>query len=116
MAPAGYVIMQQALRLDRPVQAYDRWMARIPAVYREAVLDEKVPATAQAISGDPYHLGGLKSYRSLGPLAREARKPMFFLKPADGALGGHARAVEQCYKDFRALAERIAARCGIAIP
>jgi cellulose biosynthesis protein BcsQ len=30
MAPAGYVVMQHAVRLDRPVNAYNRWMARIP--------------------------------------------------------------------------------------
>ena len=40
-APAGYIVMQHAVRLDRPVKAYDRWMARIPAVYREAVLAER---------------------------------------------------------------------------
>lgn len=50
------------------------------------------------------------------PLAREARKPMFFLKPADGALGGHAQAVQDCYRDFRALAQQIAERCGLVLP
>ncbi len=40
MTPSGYVLMQHAVRLDRPVKAYDRWMARIPSVYREAVLNE----------------------------------------------------------------------------
>jgi chromosome partitioning protein len=50
------------------------------------------------------------------PLAQQARKPMFFLKPADGAIGGHAAAVQSCYSDFRKLAERIAERCGITLP
>ena len=45
---------------------------------------------APASGVDPYQLGALKPYRSLMPLAQEARKPMFFLRPADGALGGHA--------------------------
>ena len=58
----------------------------------------------------------LKHYRSLMPLAQEARKPMFFLKPADGAIGGHASAVQDCYRDFRELARRIADRCGVALP
>jgi hypothetical protein len=40
---------------------------------------------------------------------------MFFLKPADGAIGGHTAAVQDCYRDFRALAETIAERCGVAI-
>jgi cellulose biosynthesis protein BcsQ len=35
MRPVGYVVMQHAVRLDRPVKAYGRWMDRIPAVYRE---------------------------------------------------------------------------------
>lgn len=50
------------------------------------------------------------------PLALEARKPMFHLKAADGALGGHAKAVQDCYHDFRALARSIADRCGVPIP
>ncbi|MHB1543736.1 MAG: ParA family protein [Gammaproteobacteria bacterium] len=116
MRPAGYVLMQHAVRLDRPVKAYDRWMARIPAVYREAVLDEKVEKVGQAIEDDPHCLAALKHYRSLMPLAQEARKPMFFLKPADGAIGGHSKAVQDCYKDFRALARIIAGRCGVKIP
>ncbi len=115
MRPAGYVLMQHAVRLDRPVKAYDRWMARIPAVYREAVLDERVAKVEQAIDGDPHCLAVLKHYRSLMPLAQEARKPMFFLKPADGALGGHSKAVQDCYKDFRALGRAIADRCGVQI-
>ncbi len=115
MRPAGYVLMQHAVRLDRPVRAYDRWMARIPAVYREAVLDERGAKVEQAIDGDPHCLAALKHYRSLMPLAQEARKPMFFLKPADGALGGHSKAVQDCYKDFRALGRAIADRCGVQI-
>lgn len=116
MTPAGYVVMQHAVRLDRPAKAYDRWMARIPSVYREAVLDEKAPAVSQATAGDPCCLASLKHYRSLMPFAQEARKPMFFLKPADGALGGHAKAVQDCYRDFREFARRIAERCEVRIP
>ncbi len=115
MTPAGYVLMQHAVRLDRPVQAYDRWMARIPATYREAVLDETASG-ARAVDNDPHCLATLKHYRSLMPLAQEARKPMFFLKPADGALGGHAKAVQDCYADFRNLARAVADRCGVEIP
>jgi hypothetical protein len=50
------------------------------------------------------------------PLAMEARKPMFFLKPADGAIGAHFNAVRDCYQDFRRLALEIAKRCNIEIP
>ena len=41
------------------------------------------------------------------PMAMEARKPMFFLKPADGAIGAHVAAVGDCYRDFETLARRI---------
>lgn len=114
MRPMGYVVLQHAVRLDRPVKAYGRWMARIPQEYRESVLDEK-PASKATIDTDPHCLAMLKHYRSLMPLAQEARKPMFFLKPADGAIGGHTAAVLDCYSDFRSLAKRIADRCGIAM-
>ena len=114
MDPAGYLILQHAVRLDRPVQAYGRWMARIPSVYHESVLGEA--ATDLTLETDPDCLGTLKHYRSLMPLAQEARKPMFFLTPADGALGGHGAAVQACYADFRELAISIANRSGLAIP
>jgi cellulose biosynthesis protein BcsQ len=114
MTPAGYVFIQHAVRLDRPIQAYNRLLARIPAVYREAVLDEP-PGAPVEVKNDPHCLASLKNFRSLMDLAQEARKPMFFLKPSDGALGGHARAVQECYKDFRELARTIAGRCGVPI-
>jgi cellulose biosynthesis protein BcsQ len=117
MRPVGYVLMQHAVRLDRPVKAYERWMARIPGVYRESVLAEGSDAAPATPRHDPHCLAELKHYRSLMPLAMEARKPMFFLTPADGALGGHAQAVRDCYDDFRHLAVTIAERCGIsAVP
>ncbi|MCX6030113.1 MAG: AAA family ATPase [Chloroflexi bacterium] len=114
MQPAGYIILQHALRLDRPVRAYGRWMERIPLVYRQAVLGESVPDMPGA-TGDPHSLATLKHYRSLMPLAMDARKPMFFLKPADGAIGAHMTAVHDCYLDFRGLAVGIARRCGISL-
>jgi chromosome partitioning protein len=116
MTPAGYILMQHAVRLDRPVKAYDRWMARIPAVYREAVLAERDPIDVPAVNADPQCLAALKHYRSLMPLAQEAHKPMFALRPADGAIGGHAAAVQDCYRDFRSLAQRIAERCEVRLP
>jgi chromosome partitioning protein len=116
MEPAGYIVLQHAVRLDRPVKAYERWITRIPAVYQEAVLGERGSVTPRSTREDPNCLAALKHYRSLMPLAQEARKPMFFLKPADGAIGGHAKAVEDCYRDFHTLARTIAARCGMSIP
>ncbi len=116
MQPAGYVVMQHAVRLKRPVKAYDRWIARIPAVYREAVLGADPPAQAMTFEEDPNCLAKLKHYRSLMPMAQEARKPMFELKPADGAIGSHAIAVQDCYRDFEQLARVIAEGCKVGLP
>ncbi len=115
MHPVGYVVLQHSMRLDRPVQAYGRWMAQIPGVYRESVLNERM-GTVPEVAADPQCLSLIKNYRSLMPLAMEARKPMFFLKPADGAIGAHAQAVQACYRDFRKLALSVAARCDLPIP
>ena len=113
--PAGYVVMQHAVRLSRPTKAYERRAARIPAGYREWVLGSGPQDGAPASGVDPYQLGALRPYRSLMPLAQEARKPMFFLRPADGALGGHAKAAQDCYRAFRTLAISIATRCSVTL-
>lgn len=115
MEPVGYVIMQHAVRLDRPVKAYERWALRIPSVYHESVLGETGGGTIGGWERDSHCLALLKHYRSLMPLAMEAHKPMFYLKPADGAAGAHMRQVERCYDDFRSLAQMIAERCGIPV-
>ena len=114
MHPAGYVVLQHAVRLDRPVKAYERWMARIPQVYSSEVLGEPLSQSV-SVSNDPNCLSTLKNYRSLMPLAQDALKPMFHLKAADGALGGHLAAVQDCYRDFTALASKIAAQCDFAV-
>lgn len=111
IAPAGYVVMQHAVRLGRAVRAYDKWMSRIPDVYRTEVLAG--PVRGSSPGADPNRLATLKHYRSLMPMAQEARKPMFHLTAADGALGAHTYAVQDCYEDFRKLAHAIADRCGV---
>lgn len=112
MRPIGYVVLQDAVRHDRPVKAYR--LARIPQSFRTELLGE---VASELPSGpDPYMLATLKHYRSLMPLARDARKPMFYLKPADGAIGGHAQAVQDCYRDFEHLARAIAQAAAVIIP
>jgi chromosome partitioning protein len=106
MRPLGYVVLQHGVRLDRPVKAYGRWIAQIPATYRSAVLDEPGVACPTP-DEDPHCLAMLKHYRSLVPLAQEARKPIFALTPADGAIGSHQHAVGVAYADFEHLADRI---------
>jgi len=115
IVPAGYVLMQHAVRADRPVKAYERWAVRVPGVYRAEVLGEDHPPAARP-EDDPHCLAMLKHYRSLMPMAQDALKPMFELKAADGALGGHVYAVQECYRDFQALAAKIASKCGLAQP
>jgi len=114
MQPVGYVIMQHAMRSDRPVKAYVNWLNRIPGEYRESVMAE-APLEFENILTDPYCLALIRHFRSLMPMAMEARKPMFQLKPADGAIGAHMAAVQDCRRDFRNLALKIADKCGITI-
>ena len=113
--PIGYVVLQHGVRISRPVKAYQRWIARMPKTYREAVLGEHPTGRLPAAAEDPYCLAMLKHYRSLMPLAMEVHKPMFRLRPADGAIGAHVSAVQDCYNDFLALARRIGAAVGINV-
>lgn len=115
MTPAGYIVLQHAVRLDRPVRAYGRWLERIPAVYREAVLGEK-PSTKKEGDDVDSCLATLRNFRSLMPMAQDARKPMFDLRPADGAIGSHSQLAQTCATEFKRLAERIADRCNLKKP
>jgi len=103
MTPLGYVIMQPTMRLDRPVRAYQRWLDRIPGVFHSAVLGQE--------SFDPldrsYEIATLRNYQSLMPLSHDARKPMFELRAADGALGSTQSYVQKCYQDFRELSKEL---------
>jgi cellulose biosynthesis protein BcsQ len=112
MTPAGYVVLQHAVRLDRPVQAYAKWMARIPLEYADSVLGNK-PALSGVENSNQIAL--LKHYRSLMPMAQEARKPIFHLKPADGALGAHLTAANAAGKEFETLARELMFRVGLQL-
>lgn len=112
MKPIGYLCQQPSIRLDRPVKAYDKWVNRMPKVYREHVLnvyDQAIP------DPDPKCLATIKHYRSLIPLGQEHRKPIFNLTPADGAAGSHAYAVQSARDDFKTLAIKIAKKIGVEI-
>ena len=95
---------------NRPVQAYDKWVNRMPKAYAEELLGDKsgpYPETPEHDTGNA--LATVKHYRSLVPLAQEARKPIFHLKAADGARGSHA-AARDAGKDFQELAKKILAK------
>ncbi len=105
--PVGYIALQHQERLSRPIQAYVSWLERIPNAYRQYLLTDSTDETASSIRDDIHCLALLRHYKSLIPLAQEARKPVFKLASADGAIGSHASAVARAYDDFRALAEKI---------
>ncbi|MCA9201671.1 MAG: AAA family ATPase [Planctomycetales bacterium] len=111
MQPLGYVVQQHGVRLSRPVKAYDRWLNRMPATYRSSILGE--PAVDMTTKDDPYCLATIKHYRSLIPMAHEARKPIFSLNAADGAIGAHAAAVGSAYEDFGMLSQKIQRGMGL---
>jgi len=114
MHPIGYLCQQHSVRLDRPVKAYDKWVKRIPGIYRKAVLEEDEGSGIEP-DNDQYCLATIKHYRSLIPMAQEHRKPIFNLTSADGAIGSHANAVQDAKRDFQELAKRIADQLEIAL-
>lgn len=114
MQPIGYLCQQHSVRLDRPVKAYDRWVQRIPEVYRESVLEETLTKPVRQ-QDDEYCLATIKHYRSLIPMGQEHRKPIFNLTSADGAIGAHASAVQDAKRDFKQLATKIAAQVGMTL-
>lgn len=105
MQPLGYVVLNPSVRENRPVKAYLKWANRIPSTYATEVLGD-LPGEASA-DEDDNQLAMLKHFKSLMPMAQDARKPMFHLTAADGAIGGHSGAVQDCKRQFKALAIRI---------
>ena len=94
--------------MSRPVKAYDKWINRMPEEYARSLLEIKQGPYAATPDEDDRSLATVKHYRSLVPMAQEARKPIFRLTTADGAIGSHAAAARDAYTDFKALANRIA--------
>ncbi len=107
MSPLGYVLMQQVERFGNSARAYTKWQTQLPIAYRTSVSGE------EAAESNDHQIHRLKHYRSLMPMAMEARKPMFSLTNADGAIGAYQTNVQQCHDDFSALVTAIAARTGL---
>jgi chromosome partitioning protein len=114
MKPLGYVLLHPSVRENRPVMSYRKWADRVPAVYSTEVLNQS--GLAASLDSDPNQLLQLKHFKSLMPMAQEARKPMFKLSARDGAIGGHSTAVSDCYEQFRQLAIRIIDRIAQSDP
>jgi len=100
----------ESFRVERMVSTTDT--AKFSQAICAFANDMQIPKVAD----DPNCLSQLKHYRSLMPLAMEAHKPMFHLKPADGAIGAHVEAVTECAKDFLQLASRLAATLALVLP
>ena len=107
MKPIGYTVQQHGYRLGNPVKACDKWVNRMPAEYASQFGEEDERRHFGSPSEDCNCLATVKHYRSLVPMAQEARKPIFKLTSADGAIGAHAAAVGDAYEDFRRLAQEI---------
>lgn len=107
--PVGYIIMQHSAKESKPVKSYLRWANRIPSYFSEYVLEKS--SNIQSVEEDGNCIALLKHYRSLAPLSMEAHKPIFLLKPADGAIGAHVYAVQKCYEEFESLTKKILDRC-----
>lgn len=108
--PAGYIVMQYSAKESRPVKSYLKWANRIPNIFREFVLGIDDQAI-MSIDHDENCIALLKHYRSLAPMSMETHKPIFSLKPADGAIGAHIYAVQKSHNEFSALTKRILSRC-----
>lgn len=111
MQPIGYVVLQHAARkANEPARAYQRWIDRFPAVFHRELIRDAVPE-----GEDPQRLALLRHFRSLLPMSSEARKPVFDLTAADGAIGGHAATVNDARETFETLTREIAQRAGVIV-
>jgi len=114
MQPLGYVVSRFTIYKGDQAKHFRRWINRVPEVFHRDILNDDFPAPA-TVEEDDASLAWLKDYHSLMAMAHERRKPVFQLKPADGAIGGHQNAVRSAYADFYALAHVIADRVGFEI-
>lgn len=110
MKPIGYIILQHRERQSRLVASHQRWAERIPETYANQV---RGPSN-QDDSSYPDLIGQVRNYQSLMAFSHEARKPIFDLKPADGAIGAHTRVVQEAEETYYELSKEVAARVGMS--
>lgn len=115
LQPIGYVIFQPPIRLDHGTNMYAKWTMQIPISYHQTMLNE-AENNRPALKDDPHFLILFKGHYSVIPMAQEARKPIFHLKPADGALGAYLKMVQSASMEFQQLARKIAKRVGVTVP
>lgn len=108
--PAGYIVMQYSAKESKPVKSYLKWANRIPNTFNKFVLGVN-SENIESVETDANCISLLKHYRSLAPMSMEVHKPIFLLKPADGAIGAHLYAVQKSYDDFEAFTKKILEKC-----
>lgn len=106
----GYIVMQYSAKESRPVKAYLKWANRIPGFFKEFVLNDLNTETI-SVDNDVNCIALLKHFRSLAPMSMEVHKPIFLLKPGDGAIGAHVYAVKASYEEFKTLTVKILEKC-----
>jgi chromosome partitioning protein len=106
----GYIVLQHTAKESRPMKAHLRWIHKIPKTYKMAVLGQATEGEL-LIKNDTNCLGSLRHYNGLMPLAIEARKPIFLLKPVDGVMGVQFQAVQRVYQEFETITQRIIEAC-----
>lgn len=112
MRPLGYVVLQHAAKkANEPARAYMRWIERFVSAYHETIAGDQPPV----LGDDPARLALIRHFRSLLPLSLEARKPVFDLTAADGAIGSHARIVQDAAAMFEALVRALADGIGLQL-
>jgi chromosome partitioning protein len=102
----GYVRMQKPARHRGSDSGpyYDH--RRLEEDFLRAVVGD----VSGTVGDHSFELGTMHHYPSLIALAEDAGKPMFALKPSDGAIGAHGKAVLQCRNDVYALANALLQR------
>lgn len=112
--PIGYIVMQYSAKESKPVKAYLKWANRIPSYYKKFVLNSDNNSEDEnnqmIVEDDENCIFLLKHFRSLAPMSMESHKPIFLLKPSDGAIGAHLYAVRNSYVEFKTLTEKIIER------
>jgi chromosome partitioning protein len=107
--PMGYVVFQKGIRSLRHGIQVRNYNHLIPDIYAQWVSGNQPnePNGAISLEEDGHCLAHLRRSPSLEPMAEECNKPIFLLKPADGAIGGLSEMVVKTYRDYRAFVQKI---------
>jgi len=108
MTQLGYIVTNPSVPITKYAMASEDWLHLIPRIYQYSILHENSIATS--LANDSHCLSILRNHQILWPLARDAQKPIFHLRPADGAIGAKMTAVQRCREDFEQLATKILER------